>query len=630
MYGRRGGGRGRKQFHGGRHAPAAGRTGSHWPAQRVQGDWKNLEDVFRRIDGRSYPAYKDLYGEWSFPEFSLVFDQIQGDAYASPSKIRVKVPWDVVRYPEELWKMSKVRRVALCDYLVRSFQCAVRSSKGDVRAQAGGWRGEKGGEMNIQDVGQYVMERSSVTIDRESGMLEARFTVGLPAKGRNVLGRWASMIFVDNLPRYVSEGLKYSSLDSASVYRHVLTVEDADALRKGLKDKNLIAFVSNGSILPRKSGNSDEPMDDQSVVPFTSPKELLVEMQTPNNGAIVGMGIPKGITLIVGGGFHGKSTLLEALQTGIYNKIPGDGREFVVADDSCAKIRAEDGRRVECVDISPFVGTLPGGKSTTCFSSTDSSGSTSQASSIQESLENGSKVLLVDEDTSATNFMVRDARMQELIAKDLEPITPFLQRVRALRNSGISSILVVGGTGEYFSVADRVIAMKNYCASDVTLEAKSIAEKYHQAAISSGVSMNVYHDEEGTKYFPIKSRMLVDNGLQNERPKCKVQSLHSVQLDHEILDLIGLEQLAEEGQTRAIACAINLLSKRMHGPWRGKPFAEALKLLNDEIEHRGLDVLTEDVVHGSLSRPRIHEVAAACNRLRTATFRQHGDEALVL
>ena len=635
------GGRGRGRGRGNSHYTSTHHTGDdsrHNNNNRliessIRGDWRDLERVFRRsIHGKSYPAYKDVYGSWSFPDFTLHFDYIQGDPYASPSRIRVRVPWSVTRFPEDVWKVSKVRRVGLCDYLVRSFRSVIAQSRGDVRQQSGGWKGEKGGDMMVQEVGQYVMERSSVTMDGVTGELEVRFTCALPARGRTVLGDWAATILIDNLPRYVSQGLVYSSLDSSRLYRHVETVEDSDSLRRGLWEKNLVAFVANGSILPRKSGNSDEPMARSNnrnesthtgVVPFTSPKELLVELETPNRGRIQGMGIHRGhITLIVGGGFHGKSTLLEALQTGIYNKIPGDGREFVVCDKA-VKIRAEDGRQVSSVDISPFISHLPGGASTSCFSSQDASGSTSQASNIQEALEVGAEVLLIDEDTSATNFMVRDARMQELIAKDLEPITPFLQRIESLKESGVSSILVVGGTGEYFSVADCVIAMKNYIASDVTLEAKAIAAKYEQ---TYGSSYNAPLVEGAVApYPPVKDRIFcMDDAEQSNGMKCKVQSLHSLIMDHnQVLDLSGVEQLVEEGQTRAISFVITFLSKRMKGPWKSMSFANALSLIDKEMDAHGLDILTSgDGVHGSLSRPRLFEIAAALNRLRTAPFRQ--------
>ena len=101
------------------------------------------------------------------------------------------------------------------------------------------------------------------------------------------------------------------------------------------------------------------------------------------------MGIRKGITLIVGGGYHGKSTLLKALEAGVYNHIAGDGREFVITDDTAFKLRAEDGRSITGVDISPFIKNLPNKKDTVHFSTEDASGSTSQAANLMEALESG-------------------------------------------------------------------------------------------------------------------------------------------------------------------------------------------------------------------------------------------------
>jgi len=587
----------------------------------VAGDFRDLEQQLSRIDGRSYPAYKDLYGEWTFPEFTLVFDQIQGDPYASPSRIRVKVPSSICNLPPNYWEVSKARRIAMCDYLTRTFGQAIRDSKGDVRAQGGGWSGEKGGDMLIDMPGQFVLERTSVSIDA-SGSVEARFRLGLPAKGRNILGRWAANILIHNLPKYVSRGLKYSSLDASHLHEHVCCVEDTQHLRRSLDSMGLIAFVGNGSILPRKSGNSEEPMRD--AVAFVSPKDMEVAIETPNAGIIKGMGIPKGITLIVGGGFHGKSTLLEALQTGIYDKIPGDGRELVVSDPTTVKIRAEDGRKVDNVDISPFVGTLPGGRDTRNFSSLDASGSTSQASNIQEALEVGCKTLLIDEDTSATNFMVRDSRMRELIEGHLEPITPLVQRIRSLSHSGISTVVVVGGTGEYFSLADKIVAMKSYCAENVTATAKSIAEKYNQLAQSAGMQIEYKQMPEEAVYFPIRNRVFRDSGFRHGRPKCKQQSMHAVSFDHDVLDLQAVEQLVEESQTRAICDALFLISSRMSGPWKGMHVRDVLNNLEEEMDQCGLDCLSHDAAPGALCRPRKFEIAAALNRLRSASFEQHG------
>eukprot|EP00438_Fugacium_kawagutii_P004327 Skav220059 [mRNA] locus=scaffold1709:61262:63212:- [translate_table: standard] len=213
-----------------------------------------------------------------------------------------------------------------------------------------------------------------------------------------------------------------------------------------------------------------------------------VSITLPHAGTVTGMGITRGVSVIVGGGFHGKSTLLHALQLGIYNKVPGDGREHVVCEPSAVKIRAEDGRSVKCTDISPFINNLPFGKlavmgtmalwkATTEFSTGDASGSTSQAANIIEALEVGAMSLLVDEaprrqtdDTCATNFMIRDEKMKALVAPDKEPITAFVRKVRPLfEELGVSTILVVGGSGDFFTVADAVIMMDEWLGYNVEM-----------------------------------------------------------------------------------------------------------------------------------------------------------------
>ena len=592
----------------GRNSGAFPRTSGN----RGGGTDQELQSLLNRIDGRPYPCYKDLSGTWDFEEFRVTIDRVQGDAYAPPTRVLVHVPGKVARFPENLYSRSKVRRLALCDYLTRVLGTIVRNPGRNSRDR--GWSGEKGGDVNVAQCGQYVLERSAVTVDPMLGNVEVRLTMALPAKGRNILGRLAANMLLERLPEYVSKGLKFSSLDSKKLYRHVEVVEDAEALRNSLKQHNLVAFIADGSILPRQSGSSEKPLNGNAAVPFASPDKYRVSLKTPNRGDIIGMGIPTGITLIVGGGFHGKSTLLEAIQTGIYNKVPGDGREFVVTDPSSVKIRAEDGRRVASVDISPFIGQLPGGKQTQCFSTEDASGSTSQAANIQEAIEQQCSLLLLDEDSTASNLMMRDSRMQELIHRDLEPITPFSHQITAMKMSGVSTIFVVGGSGEYFSLADHIIAMKNYHASDVTDAAKEIASRYEGSVSGMETTQSTYPS--------VALRTLLKNEFSTRRPKIKVRSLHLVDIDSELLDLNGLEQIVEEGQTKSLACAIAVLAKRAGGQWAGKSFREVLELLDNEIEKHGLSIISEDPMAGDLTRPRMFEIAASINRLRNAMFAQ--------
>ncbi|WP_313656281.1 ABC-ATPase domain-containing protein, partial [Planktothrix agardhii] len=391
---------------------------------------ENLRQLLFDLDHRGYKAYKDIVGTYEFPNFTLIIDYVQGDPFAAPSKFRVQIPPTIAGFPAELYRTHS-REIALRDYLIREFdQNAIEISS---------HRGTgKSGMIAVTKMGQEILERTAASTSEKG--VEMRFFVGLPARGRNILGRQATMMICDDIPTLVDRSLRYQNLDKQAIKHHIETAEDADYLREKLAEKALVAFVANGAILPRKSGVDSRPLT-ENVITFQSPKSLEVEFNCPNQGLIKGMGISQGITLIVGGGYHGKSTLLKAIELGVYNHIPGDGREFVITNPSAVKIRAEDGRSVAGVDISAFINQLPQGRSTTQFSTENASGSTSQAANIMEALEalvlvenspSIPAVLLVDEDTAATNFMIRDRRMQALISKNQEPITPFIDKVRQL------------------------------------------------------------------------------------------------------------------------------------------------------------------------------------------------------
>lgn len=584
------------------------------------------------LDNRGYKAYKDISGEYQFPDFTLIIDYVQGDPFASPSKLRVQIPPAIANFPPQLYQ-NPIREVALRDYLTRQFDRAAY----EISSRRGTG---KSGMIAITKVGQEVLARTSVYLVQvanptpktiggnpalqrgkpiaavsEKG-IEIRFFVGLPARGRNILGRQAAAMLCEDIPAIVDRALKYENLDQAACQRHVETVEDAESLRQQLGDRSLVAFIANDAILPRQSGVDDRPLSRENAIAFQSPASLEVELNRPNGGPIRGLGIPRGITLIVGGGYHGKSTLLKAIERGVYNHIPDDGREFVVTDSAAVKVRAEDGRSVAGVDISPFINQLPQGRSTTHFSTENASGSTSQAANIMEALEAlvlGEKptppVLLVDEDTAATNFMIRDRRMQALIAKEQEPITPFIDKVKQLYHDyGVSTILVMGGSGDYFDVADRVIAMDNFQPVELTEKAKAIAAEYRTGRTSEG----------GQKFGKIKPRVPLAESLDPSRGKrdvrVKVRDVDEVTFGSEDLDLSAVEQLVSKDQLRAIAEAMVYAKNRYIDGVKTLP--EILDKIMADIEENGLDIISP-FPQGDLAMFRRFELAAAINRLRT-------------
>jgi len=564
-----------------------------------------LRTTLHRIDGRGYKAYKDLRGGYDFGRYALLIDHVQGDPFAAPSLLRVRLPQRVAKFPAELF-CNRPRRIALEDYLTRAFGAACRKRGRPDRGSG------KSGDIYTASCSQEVLERTSARVTADH--VELRFFLGLPAFGRRIAGRQAEEMLFQELPAIAVASLLYENLPADDVRAHVQTVEDAQALRRQLAEKKLVAFVPDGAVLPRESGVSDHPLRGE-VVPFRSPDSLRVELEGPNCGRIPGMGIPEGVTLIVGGGYHGKSTLLNAIARGVYDHIPGDGRERVVTDAEAVKIRAEDGRFIAKVDISPFINNLPFGRDTRSFSTPNASGSTSQAANIIEALESGGRALLLDEDTSATNFMIRDERMQALVVKEKEPITPLVDTIRALYTlRGVSSILVMGGSGDYFDVADTVIMMDSYRAHDVTDEAKRIARVH---------PTNRRQEFAGT-FEGLRARVPLARGVDARRGprgrvKIRARGEDAISFGHEQIDLSALEQIVEQSQVRACGWIIHQAAEKLFDGKRTLP--EILDLIERDLDSKGLEALVPNLA-ADYARPRRHELAAALNRLRTLEIAQ--------
>jgi predicted ABC-class ATPase len=564
---------------------------------------ERLRRFLRSVDGGSYKALKGLTGSYAFPEFRLEVDHVQGDPFAAPSRMSLFVPMAEAGFPRELWN-TPTRRTACEDYIGRA---VARATGRHVR---GGRGSGHSGEMGITTNGQQVLVRNAVLLHEME--VEARITMGLPARGRRVAGRDAEAMFFDELPRVVADALFFQRLPADEVAVHVNTVDDQESLRAWLVDEGLTSFVADGAVLPRRSGIDDRPLAEEAV-PFQAPESLARTVELPHAGPVRGMALPQGVTLIVGGGFHGKSTLLHALERGVYNHIPGDGREGVVTDPTAMKVRAEDGRAVNRVDISAFIDHLPLARDTHAFTTENASGSTSQAANIVEALESGCRLLLVDEDTSATNFMIRDERMQRLVAREKEPITPFLHRVRELyERHGISTILVMGGSGDYFEVADTVVMMDNYTPRDATGQARALAgDALHRAGPGALPPIEVHAERR-------PGPRTLDASLGKREAKISAKGANWLQYGRHTVDLTKVEQLIDAGQTEAIGWIIRYYAARVA---EGESsLIEGLRQALAEIEHRGLDIVTPWKV-GNLALPRLQELAAAVNRIRDGDWR---------
>ncbi|WP_368274713.1 ABC-ATPase domain-containing protein [Enterocloster lavalensis] len=428
----------------------------------------DLRRLLESIDRKSYPAYKSAQGIYAFESYTLSIDHVQGDPFASPSKVSITVPHARAGYPGAYFD-TPWKKTALEDYLVRQFGREI--AQFNFKAKGSG----KSGLIAISSPGPEILSRTACEITKTG--ITARFEVGFPAFGRTINSGELIKILFEFLPRCVKSVFFHASRNPKEVKAVAELAEDQQFIREELKRRGLVAFVADGAVLPRESGVSSRPM--KGGVAFSSPESLRVEMELPHRGRITGMGIKEGITLIVGGGYHGKSTLLKALELGVYNHVAGDGREYVITDDTALKLRAEDGRSINNVDISLFINDLPNKKDTRRFSTPDASGSTSQAAGVIEGWEAGSRVFLIDEDTSATNFMLRDELMQHIISRDKEPITPFIERARDLFvKAGISTVLVAGSSGAYFYIADTIIQMDCYVPLDITEKTKKACAEY--------------------------------------------------------------------------------------------------------------------------------------------------------
>ena len=574
-----------------------------------------LAETLHSLDGRSYGNYKQIRGRYEFGPVTVFIDRVQVDPFASPSKVRIRINRAEAGFPTEL-TTDRHDRTAAADFLLRVGNTEL--SRLEQRA------------IILGRPGQEVLERTNVIIDDDG--FEARLLVNLPARGRRILGHQAADILTRDLPELAHTMFLHSNLRADDLHEHVQLHRDQLELRDRLDAEDLLGFIGNGAILPRKSGDSDLPMGKPAggtasagtagggtaggAVAFVSPTSLERSFTLSSGRSLTGMAIPRGVTVIVGGGYHGKSTILRALERGVYPHIAGDGREWVITDPSAASIRAEDGRAVTGDDISPFINNLPSGTDTRSFTTTNASGSTSQAANLVEAVEAGTRTLLIDEDTSATNFMIRDDRMRALIPAEREPITPFVDRVRPLfTRRGVSTVLVAGGSSAFFEVADHVIALDAYVPSEVTEQAHKLVGVTSAELDRAADPVRDTADTDALFAEP-HPRIPTAKALRpsSKTKSAKAKGLGTVQFGKSFIDLAAVSQLVDPQQTTGVAEALEYLAEIFDAK---TSLTEALAEIDAMLDAQGLDGLTGHRDHpGHISRPRALEIAAALNRFR--------------
>lgn len=547
---------------------------------------EELRRQLRQIDHKGYKAYKILEGEYEFGAYRLCIDHVQGDPFATPSRVRI-VYKNQKNIPDELFR-EKHRKTAIEDTLLRRLH---RSLDSVVRGQRRG--SGKSGMVTTCRAGQEILERSAMHIT--STVVEARIEVGFPAFGRTIAAGELETLLFDVLPEVAERTFRAKPQLLEELKKAAYLADDQRFIRQELPRLGLAAFVADGAILPRESGISQKKME--GAVPFESPESLAVTLQLPHGGMLRGMGIRRGITVIVGGGFHGKSTLLKALERGVYNHIAGDGREYVITDETAFKLRAEEGRSIHEENISMFINHLPTKADTADFTTENASGSTSQAANTVEALAAGSTVLLIDEDTSATNFMVRDGRMAQLVSDEKEPITPFIRKIRSLyQDLGVSTILVAGSSGDYLSVADTVLQMDCYRACDVTEKAHALAQELKEEKADA-------------------ARWLRKPVRKKEIEKIRVHGWDSLSIDKSEIDLRYLEQVADESQTAALGYIIQYILTRTAD---GKKTPDALaEEIAKKLDAEGiLSITPKNYSAGPSAMVRKQEILACLCRYR--------------
>lgn len=557
-----------------------------------------LNELLRQIDGKSYPVYKSTRGEYQFKDYVLSIDHVQGDPFASPSKVSVKIKGKDSGFLAELYD-KEYKKVALENHILRLMEKQIAAYS--FQAKGSG----KSGLIAITRCGQEVLQHSACSMSADSGDLLLGMEIGFPANGRTIQAKELEKILFEFLPKCVRDAAFYQRLDQTKVKDAVALAVDQHAIRVSIKERNLAAFVANGAILPRQSGVSLKPLKD--AVPFQAPESMEITLQLPYAGTIKGMGIKKGISLIIGGGYHGKSTLLRALELGVYNHIRGDGREYVITDETGVKIRAEDGRSIKDVDISLFIRNLPNQKNTEKFHSEDASGSTSQAANVVESMEAGTQLLLIDEDTSATNFMIRDELMKRVVHADQEPIIPFIERMPDIYDKlGISIIMVAGSCGDYFHISHQILQMDHYRPIDVTRAAKKEAQNYEQPEWGKADFVPPRWERKPKQSFVM---------VKERKTKLKVFDKGKIQINRSDLDVSYVEQIVDKEQLRTMGYL--LLYAERHLFDGKKKLSEVVEELYRIMERKGLSDITENNYYTSdLAMPRRQELFAFFNRYR--------------
>jgi predicted ABC-class ATPase len=565
-------------------------------------DKKEFIEIIEGIDGRSREEFAKLVGDFDFSRYVVKIGRLRPDGRSFP--LSVRVPQIIAGFPEEIFE-TPIRRMALEDYLIRNLATAIEEiSSFDEEGVA--YR-----NIEIATPGQKILPRTSMLVSDE--YIETHLAVRLPLRDELIDGEKLEDIFFEELQELVVSTLIYCNLDYDELSSFLDIMEDAGRIRQLLASQGLISFVGEGSLLKREPFTDDV---DLFQAPLMIDEKLKTSIDVPNAGTVSGLGIKDGITLIIGDEYSGRCDLIAAISAGIYNHVPGDGREFVASMPDTVYISEEPGRSVQKVDISPFVISEDEGFAE--FSSDAADGFESEAAALVENIEVGARILLFDESTSSPAFLAGDERIGGLISGGDPRTVPLAARARQLTEE-IGAALVVAGNrniSAFIPVADTILLIEDYTVSDITEQAKALGI----AEIKVEESTRGFQELADRKRWVVPSS--IDPSLGKEDAHIVAYEKQLLEFGRNLIDLSVIEQLADSDQTRTIGQVLYYLKLRYLG--ESNSLNSLLDYVDRDLSTEGLACLSPEF-RSDLARPRRYEIAAALNRLpsfRVATIKE--------
>jgi predicted ABC-class ATPase len=563
-------------------------------------DRKEFYNLLAEIDGKPFSEYERLIGDFDFARYVIKCSKIEMARDGENPVFNIRVPQSIAELPGHLYD-SPVRRTALEDYLTRNL-CAVTGRI--ARFNESGWARRN---IIIAEPGQKILPRTSVAVTKE--YIDARIRIALPYKvyvsgERLVDGEMARKVFFEDLPEIVSSSIFCCNLDLGAAEEFVNGMEDADRVRQTLATLGLVGFVGEGSLLAREQG-SDEP-DLSHIAPFEVADDARTEIDVPNAGKIAGLGIPAGLTVVLGDAANGRKDFMSALAAGVFNHIPGDGRETVITVSDAVQVAVDRDRVVQEVNITPFLTESENGNPAS-YSTRSADSFISQAAATIEALEVGARVLIVDENTSASAFLTTDARVAGLLGAT--PRASLAQRARQMVDElGIS--LVIGGenlVAEYIPIADTVLKVEDFQVTNITEEAKAL----NLALPPEAPVVNLAPMLARSRWIMPSS---IDAAVGSKDVVISALDLNAIQFGRSVIELDSVPQIADESQTLTIG--LLLYYAKLRYMQEGYPLREMLDMIDRDLSSEGLGTISRDL-RGDLARPRRYELAAALNRLPT-------------